>query len=198
MITSGYDRRRSPLRRGSVGGAEPSTRREQPESGGGQSRFNRGLGVADDVRIGVSAGRYRLTTAEPYVMRYLRLSAKGCAITVRDLRLYHIAFPATHITARFAGQDDAMSLQIATWAPELAGPFGIPAFTVAQLRGALAGRGLRAPRRRGRGGPRADPPEHRGPGPRGRHAPVPPRRHPARPGGAGRALLARLLRPALR
>ena len=66
------------------------------------------MGTSNIIRIGVSAGRYRLTTAEPYVMRYLRLSAKGCAITVRDLRLYHIAFPATHITARFAGQDDAM------------------------------------------------------------------------------------------
>lgn len=66
------------------------------------------MGTSNIIRIGVNAGRYRLTTAEPYVMRYLRLSAKGCAITVRDLRLYHIAFPATHITARFAGQDDAM------------------------------------------------------------------------------------------
>ena len=46
------------------------------------------MGTSNIIRIGVSAGRYRLTTAEPYVMRYLRLSAKGCAITVRDLRLY--------------------------------------------------------------------------------------------------------------
>ena len=66
------------------------------------------MGTSNIIRIGVRAGRYRLVTAEPYVMRYLRLSAKDCAVTVRDLRLYHIAFPATHITARYNGADDAM------------------------------------------------------------------------------------------
>lgn len=66
------------------------------------------MGTSNIIRIGVRAGRYSLVTAEPYVMRYLRLSAKDCAVTVRNLRLYHIAFPADRITAHFAGDDDAM------------------------------------------------------------------------------------------
>lgn len=60
------------------------------------------------IRTEVS-GRWHLTTAEPYVMRYLRLSAKGCGFTVRGLHLYHIAFPASAINTRFVGEDKDMA-----------------------------------------------------------------------------------------
>lgn len=66
------------------------------------------MGTSNIIRIGLRAGRYALVTAEPCVMRYLRLSARGCAVTVRDLRLYHIAFPVSAITADFVGEDESM------------------------------------------------------------------------------------------
>lgn len=67
------------------------------------------MGTSNIITLkALTPGRYRFVTAEPYVMRYLRLTAKGCGFTVRDIHLYHIAFPIDHITARFVGKDDAM------------------------------------------------------------------------------------------
>ena len=67
------------------------------------------LGVSSIIRIKVKKGTYRLITAEPYVMRYTRLTASGCALTVRGLRLYHIAFPAASINTRFVGDDPVLA-----------------------------------------------------------------------------------------
>ena len=66
------------------------------------------MGTSNIIRIKAQKGVYRLITAEPYVMRYARLTAKGCGFVVRDLRLYHIAFPATEINARFTGDDPVL------------------------------------------------------------------------------------------
>ena len=41
-------------------------------------------------------------------MRYTRLVAKGTDITVKNLRLYHIAFPYAEIKTKFIGNDERM------------------------------------------------------------------------------------------
>ncbi len=66
------------------------------------------MGCSNIIRVAVKKGVYRLLTAEPYVMRYLRLTSTGCAMTVRNLRLFHIAFPESKINTRFIGEDDAV------------------------------------------------------------------------------------------
>lgn len=53
-------------------------------------------------------GTYSVRCQEPYTMRYIRLVAKGCSFTVKNLRLFKVAFPASKITAKFVGEDDAM------------------------------------------------------------------------------------------
>ncbi len=62
------------------------------------------------ITVRAGAGKYHLTCAEPYTMRYVRLIAKGCAMKVNDLKIYHIAYPATQITAEFVGDDATMKM----------------------------------------------------------------------------------------
>ena len=66
------------------------------------------MGSSQIIAVRVKAGKYHLTCAEPYTMRYVRLVAKGTAMKVEGLKVYHIAFPATEITAKFAGDDETM------------------------------------------------------------------------------------------
>ncbi len=68
------------------------------------------MGASQIITVRVKAGKYHLTCAEPYTMRYIRLIAKGTAMKVTDLKVYHIAFPATKITAKFAGDDETMKM----------------------------------------------------------------------------------------
>ncbi len=66
------------------------------------------MGASQIIAVRVATGKYHLTCAEPYTMRYIRLIAKDTAMKVSGLKVYHIAFPATEITAKFAGDDETM------------------------------------------------------------------------------------------
>ena len=66
------------------------------------------MGASQIIAVRVKAGKYHLTCAEPYTMRFVRLVAKGTAMKVSGLKVYHIAFPTTAITAKFAGDDETM------------------------------------------------------------------------------------------
>ena len=65
-------------------------------------------GTSNIVAVRAESGSYSLRCAEPYTMRYIRLVAKGCSFTIKGLRLFKVAFPASKITAKFVGEDDAM------------------------------------------------------------------------------------------
>lgn len=62
------------------------------------------------ITVRMKAGKYHLTCAEPYTLRYIRLVAKGTAVKITGLKLYHIAFPQTAINTKFIGNDDTMKL----------------------------------------------------------------------------------------
>ena len=66
------------------------------------------VGTSNVICVRAQKGVYALIAAEPYVMRYARLSAVGCGFTVKNLHLRHIAFPASQINARFIGEDADM------------------------------------------------------------------------------------------
>lgn len=65
-------------------------------------------GTSNIIVCRAEQGSYRVRCAEPYTMRYIRLVAKGCSFTVKGLRLFKVAFPASKITARFVGEDEVM------------------------------------------------------------------------------------------
>lgn len=56
----------------------------------------------------VKKGKYKIVSAEPYVMRYIRLSSKGGTFKINGLKLIEIAFPKTAITAKFVSEDSVM------------------------------------------------------------------------------------------
>ncbi len=66
------------------------------------------LGTSSIVTFLLKKGTYRVTCAEPYVLRYLRLAAVGCEINVCNLRLCEIAFPLSAVKTRFLPQDSQM------------------------------------------------------------------------------------------
>ena len=66
------------------------------------------MGLSSLITVIVKAGKYHLECAMPHTMKYARIMAKGASMTVKGLRLHHIAFPMTAITASFAGDDEAM------------------------------------------------------------------------------------------
>ena len=66
------------------------------------------LSTSSFITFRVKKGTYHFVCAEPYVMRYARLYARGCAMTVKGLHIHHIAFPMTRINAEFVGEDAAM------------------------------------------------------------------------------------------
>ena len=66
------------------------------------------LGLSNIITVIAKAGKYRLECAMPHVMKYARIMAKGAAMTIKGLRLHHIAFPTAAITASFAGDDETM------------------------------------------------------------------------------------------
>ena len=65
-------------------------------------------GTSNIVLCRAENGSYTVRCQEPYTMRYIRLVAKGCSFTVKNLRLFKVAFPASKITASFVGEDEAM------------------------------------------------------------------------------------------
>ncbi|MBS7262927.1 MAG: hypothetical protein KIG36_04910 [Eubacteriales bacterium] len=66
------------------------------------------LQTTNIIRLHASGGRYRIVTAEPYVMKYLQLIAVGCRATVENLLLHKITFPLSQIKKEYAGRDAAL------------------------------------------------------------------------------------------
>lgn len=56
----------------------------------------------------VKKGCYRVITAEPYVLRFLRLVAKGTAVTVKDFMLREIAYPTAGIVSQTPSEEPAL------------------------------------------------------------------------------------------
>lgn len=54
------------------------------------------------------AGESHLICMMPHGMRYARILAKGTGVTVRDLKLHHIAYGNEHIKLRYTGTDETL------------------------------------------------------------------------------------------
>lgn len=55
-------------------------------------------------------GKYRITCAEPYTLKYLRITAKGGNMKLRDLCMRKVAFPSSKITKKLATDDENIKL----------------------------------------------------------------------------------------
>ncbi len=66
------------------------------------------LGISNVFTVAFRAGSYHVIGTMPHVMKYARVIAKGASIRIRELRLHHIAYPASAINVRFSGQDEDM------------------------------------------------------------------------------------------
>ena len=53
-------------------------------------------------------GSYKIISAEPYVMRYLKLISKGGKFTVKSFKLREVAFPESEIKTKFISDDKVM------------------------------------------------------------------------------------------
>lgn len=53
-------------------------------------------------------GTYKIISAEPYVMRYLKLISKGGKFTVKSFKLREVAFPKSEIKTKFISDDKVM------------------------------------------------------------------------------------------
>ena len=53
-------------------------------------------------------GSYKVISAEPYVMRYLKLISKGGKFTVKSFKLRQVAFPESEIKTKFVSDDKVM------------------------------------------------------------------------------------------
>ncbi len=53
-------------------------------------------------------GNYKVISAEPYVMRYLKLISKGGEVCVHDFKLREVAFPSSLIKTSFVSDDKVM------------------------------------------------------------------------------------------
>ena len=53
-------------------------------------------------------GSYKIISAEPYVMRYLKLISKGGSLTVKSFKLREVAFPTSLIKTKFLSDDKVM------------------------------------------------------------------------------------------
>lgn len=60
------------------------------------------------VTLLMKKGSYRFVSAEPYVMRYLRIVAKGGKLTLKKFSLIEVAFPKSLIKSRFVSDDTVM------------------------------------------------------------------------------------------
>ncbi len=68
------------------------------------------LDISNILTVIFSKGKQRLLCAVPHTFKYARLVAKGAAVAVKGLCIHHIAYPASHIKARFVGKDADMQL----------------------------------------------------------------------------------------
>ena len=58
------------------------------------------------LSVVAAAGKHHVRCAMPHTMKFARILAGGSAMTVRDLRLHHVAYPMSAIKTRFAGEDE--------------------------------------------------------------------------------------------
>ena len=65
-------------------------------------------GTSNIIAFKASEGKYSIHCAEPYTMKYIRIAALGASFEIKNLRLYKVAFPKSHIKAKFIGNDLAM------------------------------------------------------------------------------------------
>ena len=66
------------------------------------------IGSSNIFMLTALPGTYRIVSAEPYVLQFLRLVSKGGSCTVRDLHLVEIAFPMSKITAKLKTDDESL------------------------------------------------------------------------------------------
>lgn len=59
--------------------------------------------------VNIRAGKYRLISAEPYVMKYARITAKGGAVTVKNFSLLEIAYPMSKIKSVYETEDSKLN-----------------------------------------------------------------------------------------
>lgn len=64
--------------------------------------------VTSVISLILKKGSYTFVSAEPYVMKYLRLVAKGADVTVHKLNLIEVAFPKSLIKTQFVSDDAVM------------------------------------------------------------------------------------------
>lgn len=55
-------------------------------------------------------GKYHITCAEPYTLKYLRIIAKGGSMKLRDLCMRKVAFPSSKIIKKLATDDEKIKL----------------------------------------------------------------------------------------
>lgn len=63
------------------------------------------LDTINVLTVNVSAGTHKIVTAEPYVMKYMRITAKGANVKISRLSLIEIAFPKSQIICDYKTND---------------------------------------------------------------------------------------------
>ena len=66
------------------------------------------LQCSNFIKWSFRKGTYRIVTAEPYTLKFLRIVAKGAGVRVRHLTLHRIEYPMSKITAKYTGGDPKM------------------------------------------------------------------------------------------
>lgn len=74
----------------------------------GELRAHRG-NLINVIAVKVSGGTHTVLTAEPYVMQYLRVTARGTAVTVTEIALVERAYPASRLKNRLSLADEKLS-----------------------------------------------------------------------------------------
>ena len=65
--------------------------------------------VTNVISLLLKKGSYKFVSAEPYVLRYFRIVAKGGNVKIKNLRLIEVAFPKSMIRSRFVSDDAVMA-----------------------------------------------------------------------------------------
>lgn len=74
----------------------------------GELRAHRG-NLINVIAVKTGGGTHTVLTAEPYVLQYLRVTARGTAVTVTDITLTERAYPMSRIVNRLSLSDEKLS-----------------------------------------------------------------------------------------